>query len=100
GDEQEQAHGEQLALVQFVTLLFDRDQETEEIRLRALPALLEKTTEVVKEMPASSRASRGDLRIRHEADRIEASGDIGRPASDRGVVAEGHPQHLADHRDG
>src|SRR5262249_56605749 len=45
GNEQEQAHGEELTLIQLVPLLFDGDQETEKVRLRMLTTLREQTTE-------------------------------------------------------
>src|SRR5262249_42574768 len=64
GNEQEQAHGEQLALVKLVALLFDRNQETEEVRLWVLTTLREQTTEIVSEMPPGSPTSLHDVRIR------------------------------------
>src|SRR5215472_10732069 len=76
-DEEEQAHGEQLTLVQLVALLFNGDQETEKVRLWMFPAFRKQTKEIVSKMPAGLRATRHDIRIRQETDGIEASGDVG-----------------------
>jgi len=98
GDEQQQAHGEQLAFAELVSLLFGCDQEAQKVGLRMRTTLRKKTTEVVGQRSPRRRAPRHKGRIRAKANRVQVSGNISRPAADDVVVVDGDAQHLADHR--
>ena len=100
GHEEEDAHGQQLALRQPITLLLGRDERAQQIR-PGLPASLGYLgAEVLGQRLPRLHAALLDLHIGLGTDGVKTARQVGRPLSDRGLITDGHPQHLADHRDG
>ena len=99
GHEQEDAHGQELALRQPITLLLGRDERAQQIRPWLPPPLGDLGAEVLGQRMTRLHAAPLNLHIGLGADGVQTARQVGRPLSDRGLVTDGHPQHLADHRD-
>ncbi len=96
GDEEQDAGGEQLALGEPVALLLHCDEGGEQVRARMAAALGEQRAEVVRDPAPADAPALHDRRVGRDADRVEAPDDVRRPLLDLLVVADRHPQHVAD----
>src|SRR5688500_11180554 len=87
GDEQQDAHGEDLALGEPVALLFGGDEAAEQIGTRTLPPLRDEATEVIRQRTAARAAALAKSRIAERPEGVETPGEIGRPLPELRLVA-------------